>query len=204
MKRLLLALGPLVIASLAACHRGITPDRDLRTVLLSRVAAEQAQMQELASHWGDSMYQRRMSATLVANGAWLDSIVRRGGWPGFRRVDSSGTHAAFTIAQHADSLPAAQHRFLLALRRAVSAGDASAIDLAYLEDRVRKADGQPQLYGTQPAYDGAGNAIRPDVVAPDSLDARRATVGLAPMAAYLAQMNELNARLRAMQAPKKP
>ncbi|MBK9548737.1 MAG: hypothetical protein IPO52_06445 [Gemmatimonadetes bacterium] len=71
------------------------------------------------------------------------------------------------------------------------------------EDRVRRADGRPQLYATQPDFDKQGNAVTPPVEAPESLDVRRVRVGLKPMAEYLAQMNATNAQLRAMSPPPK-
>jgi hypothetical protein len=85
----------------------------------------------------------------------------------------------------------------------VAAKDAPPVNLAYLEDRVRRADGRPQLYATQPDYDTQGNAVAPPVEAPESLDVRRARVGLPPLAAYLEQVNAANARLRAMSPPVK-
>lgn len=53
-------------------------------------------------------------------------------------------------------------------------------DLAYLTDRVLLAEGQPQEYGTQ-VRDGRPRELR----APESVDERRAAVGLEPLAAYL-------------------
>jgi hypothetical protein len=70
----------------------------------------------------------------------------------------------------------------------VAAGDASARDQAYLEDRVRVHSGEPQLYGTQFMYDN--DELKPQPIEdPDNLDQRRATVGLGPFAEYEAQMH---------------
>jgi len=182
---------------LGACHQPPKPDPALREALLHRAQEDQSQMQALAAHWDDSAYQHHLSSTLLANARWLDSLVAARGWPGIATVDSDGAAAAFLIAQHADTLPQAQERFLAALNHAVQDRDARPRELAYLEDRVRKAQGRPQLYGTQPAYDSAGLAIQPEVESPDSLDLRRAAVGLSPMAVYLEQTRETNARLRA-------
>ena len=179
------------------------PDPALRAALIERAAKDQADMQALAAHWEDSSYHRTLQATLVANAQWLDSVVSARGWPGIAVADSDGTQAAFLIAQHADSVSAAQRRFLTALRAAVAGHDAPPANLAYLEDRVRRADGRPQLYATQPDFDKQGNAVTPPVEAPESLDVRRARVGLKPMAEYLAQMNATNAQLRAMSPPPK-
>lgn len=50
-----------------------------------------------------------------------------------------------------------------------------------LEDRVRVADGKPQLYGTQLA----NNPLRFEPIEDEAhVDARRSSVGLPPMAEY--------------------
>lgn len=185
---------------LTACRSTDSADPELRAALVARATKDQREMLDQAAHATDSVYRRQVTATLRSNAEWLDSIVAAKSWPGFARVDSIGAHDAFLIAQHSDSSPVRQRRFLTALRAAVAAHDALPQDLAYLEDRVRKADARPQLYGTQPAYDSIGTAIQPIVEAPDSLDTRRARVGLMPMAKYLEQMRATNAALRAMQS----
>jgi hypothetical protein len=95
-------------------------------------------MQALAAHWGDSAYHHQLSSTLLGNARWLDSLVAARGWPGIVMVDSDGAAAAFLIAQHADTLPQAQERFLAALTRAVHGRDARPRELAGWEDRVRR------------------------------------------------------------------
>ncbi len=192
----------LMVVCSIGCHTAPAVDQELRAAVRQRALQDQQEMQELVAHWTDSAYHRRVATTLQVNALWLDSIVAVRGWPGIAVADSDGAAAAYLIAQHADAVPAVQMRLLMSLRDAVRAGDALPRELAYLEDRVRKAGGEPQLYGTQPAYDSVGNAIRPLVVAPESLDARRAVVGLPPMAAYLDELRATNARLRAQQTVK--
>lgn len=92
----------------------------------------------------------------AANTAWLTELTMRRGWPGRTLAGEDGAHAAWLLAQHAD--PSSQSAFLDLLRGAVAAGEASATDLAYLEDRVRMHAGLPQLYGTQFFRDPAGSA----------------------------------------------
>ena len=192
--------GLILFVLFAACRTPDRADPELRAALVARAAEDQRVILDQAAHATESAYSRRVTATLRSNAAWLDSIVVTSSWPGFARVDSIGAHDAFLIAQHSDSSPVLQRRFLEALRAAVTAHDALPQDLAYLEDRVRKADARPQLYGTQPAYDSSGNAIQPLVETPESLETRRARVGLMPMAKYLEQMRATNAALRAMQS----
>jgi hypothetical protein len=120
------------------------------------------------------------------NTAWLTELTARRGWPGRTLVGEDGAHAAWLLAQHAD--PESQSAFLDLLRAAVGAGEASATDLAYLDDRVRMHAGQPQLYGTQFIHDQQG--LRPWAIEdPENLDQRRARAGLRPFADYEARMH---------------
>jgi len=121
-----------------------------------------------------------------ANTTWLAELAERVGWPGWTMVGEDGAHAAWLMAQHAD--PEHQRKFLGLLRAAVAADDASAGDLAYLEDRVRVFGGRPQLYGTQFMYDK--DELKPQPIEdPENLDQRRAAVGLGPFAEYEARMH---------------
>lgn len=184
------------LLGVAACSPAPRLDPELRGELVERAATDQDQMQSLVANWSDSSYHRQLRSTLQANTVWLDSVVAERGWPGYAVADSAGSRAAFLITQHADALPEAQRRLLVALRAAVEQKQAAPRDLAYLEDRVRKADGLPQLYGTQPDYDSTATAIQPRVEAPESLDVRRAAVGLTPMAEYLDTLRAANERAR--------
>jgi hypothetical protein len=94
------------------------------------------------------------------------------------------------LLQHADRDTALQRTALELLERAVSAGDASGRDLAYLTDRVRLAEGRLQVYGTQLDYDSSGCASPKPSENPGQLDARRAAVGLEPVAAYIRRAME--------------
>jgi len=123
----------------------------------------------------------------TANTEWLNDLVDARGWPGRSLVGEDGAKAAWLLAQHADQSRDLQRKFLDLLRGAVATGEAAGFDLAYLEDRVRVADGRPQLYGTQ--FQGLGEDLAPcPIEDPDGLDERRAAVGLPPFAEYEAQI----------------
>ena len=128
---------------------------------------------------------REMMRVDQANTAWLTELTARRGWPGRTLVGKDAAHTAWLLAQHAD--PESQRAFLDLLRAAVAAGEASPRDLAYLDDRVRMHDGQPQLYGTQFRRDAQGLQVW-TVEDPEHLDQRRASVGLPPFAEYEAAM----------------
>lgn len=73
------------------------------------------------------------------------------------------------------------------LTAAVERGEATIVQQAYLTDRVLLHEGQPQEYGTQAiARDGRFEPRK--LRDPDHVDQRRASVGLSPLAGYLARM----------------
>jgi uncharacterized protein DUF6624 len=121
------------------------------------------------------------------NTRWPGKVISARGWPGRTLAGEDGAAAAWLLAQHADRDPVRQRAFLDALRGAVSQGEASAADLAYLEDRVRVNAGQPQLYGTQFTVTDQEFGPHP-IEDPHRLDERRAEAGLEPFADYEARM----------------
>jgi hypothetical protein len=167
-------------------------DEALRAELLSRRAEDQRiRIQAMQTAGPDGILPgnvgREWARIDESNTRWLTELTRQQGWPGRSQVGDDGAHAAWLLAQHADQDPDQQRRFLGLLREAVAAGEASAANLAYLEDRVRVHAGQSQLYGTQFTRDEHG--LRPDPIEdPTRLDERRAAAGLGPFAEYEARM----------------
>lgn len=163
-------------------------DDELRAELLARRDEDQRIRNE-ARQAGPNRPSREALTEMrridAANSLWLTELTERIGWPGRSLVGEDGANAAWLLAQHADL--GDQRRFIKLLRAAVEAGQASARDLAYLEDRVRVFSGQPQLYGTQFRYDQG--ELKPEPIEdPEHLDERRAAVGLGPFAEYEARM----------------
>jgi hypothetical protein len=115
----------------------------------------------------------------AANMKRLAEIIDTFGWPGMRFAGAASS-TAFLVLQHADH--ASQRKYLPLLREAVKRHDAVGSELAMLEDRVRVADGKPQLYGTQLT---AGKPLRFAPIEDEAhVDERRAGVGLPPLAEY--------------------
>ncbi len=118
------------------------------------------------------------------NTARMKEIVNRYGWPGIALVGKDGEQAAWLLVQHADQDHAFQKRCLVLLTEAVKSGQAAAEHMAYLTDRVRVAEKQKQVYGTQLHY--AGGRLEPEPIADEAhVDSRRQAVGLPPLAKYL-------------------
>lgn len=105
-------------------------------------------------------------------------------------IDEFGERAdrdGWLLVQHADLDPAFQKDVLARLENLYRAGRTSKKNYAYLYDRVAAGAGQPQRYGTQGMCEGS--AWRPDAIEdPATVDERRASVGLEPLAAYRASM----------------
>jgi hypothetical protein len=130
-----------------------------------------------------------MSETDEANQARIVEILDTYGWPGWQLVGSDGAFAAWVIIQHADLDVPLQKRGLELMGAAVDAGDADPSDYAYLVDRVRVAEGQLQVFGTQWGSDEAGNPKpRTPIEDPANVDIRRAAVGLGTIADYLDEL----------------
>lgn len=116
----------------------------------------------------------------------LKEIIKQYGWPGVALVGTDGAMAVWLIVQHADHDVDFQDLCLALLKEAVARGDASAQNMAYLEDRVRANRGQHQVYGTQLNDD----PFKPDVLAPKPIEnpaeveQRRRSVGLESLDSY--------------------
>lgn len=118
----------------------------------------------------------------------MKEAIARHGWPGTSRVGRTGAQYAWLLVQHADHDLDFQRRCLELLKEAVEKGDASPMHLAYLIDRVRVAEGLPQVYGTQ-----VRNGSEPFPIENQAnVDARRSEVGLPPLADQMRRMIEFH------------
>jgi hypothetical protein len=141
----------------------------------------------------DSLDIARVIAVDTANTAWLRQIIAERGWPGKILVGADGANAAFLFVQHADRDTAFQAAALPLLERAYAAGEATGQQLALLTDRVATARGQRQVYGSQ-ADIVAGHVIVKPIADSARVDARRARVGLPPLAEYIRMLDSLYTR----------
>jgi hypothetical protein len=186
------ATSPPASAVAAPQATGAVGDPGLREQLLAMLAQDQAVRTGIAPP-GDDRTADELFAAMdevdAANTARIAEILDAHGWPGWSLVGTDGSTAAWAIVQHADRQPELQRRGLALLRAAVAAGDASPGDLAYLEDRVLVAAGQPQRYGTQWETDATGILVpRTPIADPATVDERRADAGLATIEAYLDEL----------------
>ena len=126
------------------------------------------------------------------NTARMKEVVAKYGWPGQSLVGKDGANAAWLLVQHADHDREFQRQCLKLLGDAVKGGEATGQQLAYLTDRVRVADKQPQLYGTQ--FTTVGGKFQPQPIEDEkNVDQRRKEIGLPPMAEYRRLMEKMYA-----------
>ena len=158
-------------------------DAELRDELLRRADLDQAARRDLADNWNT------IGAIDADNLQWLRGTVTEHGWPGHSLVGAEAANAAWLLAQHADLDPAFQRQCLELLTEAAERGEATAGQAAYLTDRVLIAEGKPQEYGTQVI--GRKDGWEPvNLRDPQTVDERRATASLGPLAAYLASFED--------------
>jgi hypothetical protein len=170
----------------------VSADEELKAELLKRAERDQAARTSLTPGHEMAEWAAVVAPVDRDNTARLREIVAAHGWPGHRLVSEAGAHAAWLLVQHAPT--DLQEECLPLLEDAVTQGDASPVDLAYLKDRVLMHRGEPQIYGTQyRVRDGVPELWT--VRDPAGLDERRAALGLEPEAENRARLLARRARL---------
>lgn len=145
-------------------------------------------------------YHPEMEAVHLENAELLERAIAEIGWPGRGTIGDDGAAAVFLIVQHAISRPDLQRRVLALMLDAIPRGQANALDAAYLADRIAVFEGRPQTFSTQFDWDEAGLMSPAPIADEEGVDARRASVGLPPMADTIAHMRA-NAAAEGQAAP---
>lgn len=187
-------------ATLARTASAQPRDEVLRRELLKRVDVDQAVRFDLIRKLQqgeppDSLDSERMLTVDTANTAWLERVVAKHGWPGRSLVGADGGNAAFLLVQHADRDTAFQARVLPLLERAYAADEAEGQQVALLTDRLAAARGKPQIYGSQADVTGGRVVLKPIADSAD-VDARRARIGLPPLAEYVRVLDSFYTKRR--------
>ena len=146
---------------------------ELSNELIRRSAVDRAMRNEVIesgdmTHWNDEIDKQ--------NTEYLEKIVDEDGWPTISKVGDEASQAAWLLVQHADHKPDFQAK-CLELLKTLPDTEVRAANIAYLEDRVRVAQGRPQLYGTQ--FYKEGDKFAPRQIEDEGrLEERRAAMGL--------------------------
>lgn len=170
-------------------RRGI--DSTLRAELI-RLAQEDQQGREAiprAIAENDTAFLKRMIAGDSARTTRLKAIVEEHGWPGPDLAGKDGASAAWLLLQHSPD-NAFQERLLPILEREAAVGRLHAGNVATLTDRVLVHLGKPQRYGSSFSMKD-GRMVADPIDDLEGLDARRAAVGLPPMAEYVKLLAEM-------------
>lgn len=158
-------------------------NEELRAELLSMAKEDHETREELlrSGQLPKNNYSPVMKRVHEKNNARIKEIIERFGWTGTNLVGEDGGEAAWIIVQHAVLEPDFQKRCVSLLESAVAAGEAPLWQLAYLKDRVLKASGEPQIYGTQYESDENGKSVPYKIRDEANVDARRREAGLPSM-----------------------
>ena len=190
---------------LAACRSGL-PCAQLDPQERDRILDLAAKDQEARSAWvewgrahpGESVPASLIEAVQAADRdsrVVLEELIQQGRWPCRSREGDEVAHAAWLLAQHADEDPDLQEAALELMGRLVPREESDGSDYALLLDRVRVAQGRPQVYGTQWLTLIEGGKLRFGLAAPledpEGVDARRAEVGLDTLAEYEATLRRV-------------
>lgn len=165
----------------------------LREELLKRLAADQKMRMEINQKYkGGPPPEILETLTKLdeENAAWIKQTMQKHGWLGAGLVGIDGAQASFILVQHAVDDQEFQKQALELLEKAVRDGEAFPVQLAFLTDRVRLAQGRPQVYGTQTRVTKDGKFEVPPIEDETNVDRRRAEVGLEPLADYVQRMRQ--------------
>jgi hypothetical protein len=168
-------------------------DQPLREKLLARIAKDQQLVQAVIDSGNTSkevLHDLKVGPVMTDNTAWLKQVVASKGWPSISMVGEDGASAAFLIVQHADADPEFQAQVLPLMEAAVTKQEASPALFAMLTDRVLRAQGKPQRYGTQFDINDDGPMSIQPTEDEASLDERRLKMGLLPIAEYKQVLSE--------------
>jgi hypothetical protein len=162
-------------------------DVELRDELLAMAEADQELRTDMSpERMQDTAFISQMLTSQLEHQARMREILDEHGWPDAGMVGVDGAQAAWLLVQHGDA--DLQEQALLLMRESADAG-VTAADIAMMTDRILVERGQPQLYGTQFQFLD-GKLVQDPVDDPDSVDVRRAEVGLPPMDEYVRMLQE--------------
>lgn len=175
------AMAPDVAQESAATEAAI--NKDLQNELLAMQVEDQRYRQEIHAFMKEGKpvpaeLWEKQGAIDQKNMKRLEEIIEKHGWPGKSLVGEEAAGTAFLILQHSESKTL--ERYLPLLKEAAAKGEANPADAAMAEDRVLMNQGKKQIYGTQ-----IKNKELYPIEDEANVDARRAAVGLPPLAEYL-------------------
>jgi len=115
----------------------------------------------------------------------IEKTFDKYGFLGYNKVGKEGSYNFWLLVQHSDEYPEFQKRVLKAMNKELRKGNAGPGEYAYLYDRIKVKAGEKQKFGTQIAYDSAGQPF-PAVGLIDSanVDKFRKAYNMTPLKDY--------------------
>lgn len=128
---------------------------------------------------------RRIKEIFNENYKVVKDYFKNYGFPGIKQNNKFTSFAFWIIVQHCDHDVSFQKSVLKEMKRKIKTKDINFENYAYLYDRVKKAEGKKQLYGTQVFRDSSGNYKIYDTDDLKNLNKRRLSIGLETTEKYL-------------------
>jgi hypothetical protein len=165
-------------------------DPALRAELDERFARDQRARVAVLAKPRDPQRKRAVVLADQGNLRWLRELVAGKGFPTAAQVGEEGLDHAWLLLQHMDDDPQFQAALLPTLEQRYADGELGADNLARFTDRVLKAQGKPQRYGTQfsPEEMGSQHFGLPDDASVREVEAHRRDLGVMPLADYACMM----------------
>ena len=114
------------------------------------------------------------------------SLIENCGLPTLDDVSQEQMSAIWLVFQHTDNFH--RKKYFPMLKQSAENGDLSPSHIALMEDRILMYDKEPQIYGSQITKNtDNGEWMIYDLYNPESVDKRRAEVGLGPLNEYVSQ-----------------
>jgi hypothetical protein len=126
------------------------------------------------------LFQEAFDKKLTAE---LKDIVQKFGWPTIRLVGYEASHAAMRILNHSPDRDF-QKEWIPQLQKMVEQDEIAGFELGLIIDKLLRAEGKPQLFGSQFRVEGDFIIMEP-VQDPEHLDQRRARYLLPPIMEYI-------------------
>ncbi|AGC77629.1 hypothetical protein LX97_02181 [Nonlabens dokdonensis] len=114
------------------------------------------------------------------------SLLEKCGMPTLKEINQKQMNAIWFVFQHGDNYH--RKKYFHLLKNAAQNGDLKKSKMALMEDRMLMDDGKPQIYGSQMTDDRENGGYKVyDLENPETVDKRRASVGLEPLSEYVKQ-----------------
>ena len=163
-------------------------------------ARDQAARSVYVASRGDSLegvadWRQRLAGEQVGNQdaastEYIRDLLTRYDWIDAHRFEDKVARHAWLLMQHADDHPDLQALALERMEKYLDNGGVRKRDYAYLWDRVAVNHDRKQRYATQPDWDCKdGKMALEPLEDPETVDERRAEMGLGPYQGDLDQMN---------------